>query len=190
MLLNGLFDAGEQLLRVGDVCCGGVAKCLEVAEGGASVFPGVGQALGSQESDRDVEAGLGGIKAVISGFEESDRVAVMRQGAVNVASVAVDFAQLIMHHGQVVHGIVGQQLKCLVVRLQGGIDVLEQFPFRLIRLAALTKLLERDRTELGQTMSTARVVSEELQTPAIPLFGFLQIPDCRDVNPPSMRAQG
>ena len=35
----------------------------------------------------------------------------MRQGAVEVANVTVDRTECVMRHGQIIHGVVGEQLR-------------------------------------------------------------------------------
>src|ERR1022692_269520 len=91
-------DGGDQGERLLDFLCGAWAEGLEAAQGCFGVFQGVGEAAGWREQNGDVAACLGSTEEIALPFLQTQRLAVVVQGTVEVAGNAVEDAQLCMGH--------------------------------------------------------------------------------------------
>jgi hypothetical protein len=108
---EGLLDVGEQLLGIAQVVRGAGAVGREVVQGGAGVLAGVRQLARLHQGQGEVEAGLAGSVEVVRGFPEADGLAVVGQGAVDVAGVAVNLAERVVGDRQVVDRGLREQLE-------------------------------------------------------------------------------
>ena len=85
---SALSMSREQSLSVLNVFCGAFAKALKVRERRLGIGAGVVEALGLQQSERDIEAGLSRAEDVARLFFVANALLVMLQRAVDVAGAA------------------------------------------------------------------------------------------------------
>jgi len=95
-----LRDELPGLLQVG---LGAVAEGFVVSERGLGVFEGVCEPAGTSQGDGHVELGHGGAVDIPRGFELADCLAVVVEGAADVAGTNVDIAQLVVGDREVLH---------------------------------------------------------------------------------------
>ncbi len=94
---------------------GAVAKALKVRERRLGIGAGVVEALGLQQSDRDIEAGLSRAEDVARLFLVANALLVMLQRAVDVADLAEDVAKLVVGNSEFDDRGRRKQLKRLLV---------------------------------------------------------------------------
>jgi hypothetical protein len=118
-------------------------KRFESPQCGLGILQRVFQTAGLEESEGDVELGSGSAEEISLCFFQVNRLSKVRQGAINVPCVPVDHPELMVRHGQVVHGIRWKEIHSLLVESNGFVEK--------VRGRIFPEALEGDGAELAQT---------------------------------------